>query len=85
MAILKTMLKDYLSPLSSDTQKNISTLVRSSKIRWADGLSFGPDGYLYIADSAIPEQILQTSKHIHSQGPYFIFRLQTGAEGIPGQ
>ena len=68
-----------------DTQKNISTLVRSSKIRWADGLSFGPDGYLYIADSAIPEQILQTSQHIHSQGPYFIFRLQAGAEGVPGQ
>jgi sugar lactone lactonase YvrE len=68
-----------------DTQKNISTLVRSPKIRWADGLSFGPDGYLYIADSAIPEQILQTSKHIQSQGPYFIFRLQPGAEGIPGQ
>ncbi len=68
-----------------DTQQAVSTLIRSPKIRWADGLSFGPDGWLYLADSAIPEQILQTSEHIESQGPYFIFRVRPGAEGIPGQ
>jgi sugar lactone lactonase YvrE len=68
-----------------DSEQAISTLIRSPKIRWADGLSFGPDGWLYLADSAIPEQILRSSEHIQSQGPYFIFRLQPGAEGIPGQ
>jgi sugar lactone lactonase YvrE len=68
-----------------DSEQAISTLIRSPKIRWADGLSFGPDGWLYLADSAIPEQILRSSEHIQSQGPYFIFRLQPGTEGIPGQ
>lgn len=68
-----------------DKQKSLATLIRSPRIRWADGLSFGPDGWLYLADSAIPEQILQTSEHIASQGPYYIYRFRPGAAGIPGQ
>ncbi|MFQ6005782.1 MAG: SMP-30/gluconolactonase/LRE family protein [Woeseia sp.] len=61
------------------------TLIRSDRIRWADALSFGPDGWLYLADSALPEQILQTRAYIESKGPYHIFRFQPGFEGIPGQ
>lgn len=61
------------------------TLLRSERIRWADALSFGPDGWLYLADSAIPEQVLQTKNHILAKGPYHIFRFQPGFEGIPGQ
>ena len=65
--------------------KQPQTLVRSDRIRWADALSFGPDGWLYLADSAIPDQVLQTRDHIMANGPYFIFRFQPGFEGIPGQ
>lgn len=61
------------------------TLVRSGRIRWADALSFGPDGWLYLADSALPEQVLTTRGHIASKGPYRIFRFQPGPVGIPGQ
>jgi len=61
------------------------TLVRSSDIRWASGLSFGPDGYLYVADSAFPELLLKTKKHIAAQGPFSIYRFDTGHAGIPGQ
>jgi sugar lactone lactonase YvrE len=61
------------------------TIVRSGRIRWADALSFGPDGWLYIADSAIPEQVLHTREHIIAKGPYQIFRFRPGFEGIPGQ
>ncbi|MFQ5982077.1 MAG: L-dopachrome tautomerase-related protein [Woeseiaceae bacterium] len=61
------------------------TLVRSDRIRWADALSFGPDGWLYLADSAIPEQILKTKDYIMAKGPYHIFRFQPGFEGIPGR
>jgi len=52
------------------------TLIRSPKIRWADSLSFGPDGWLYLADSAIPELVLTSKEHIQSQGPYHIFRFR---------
>lgn len=64
--------------------KKPKTLLRSDRIRWADALSFGPGGWLYLADSAIPEQILQTRGYIKAKGPYYIFRFQPGFEGIPG-
>ena len=63
----------------------METLIRSSEIRWPDALSFGPDGYLYLADSALAELILQPREHIDAQAPYRIFRFRTGAEGVPGQ
>ncbi len=64
---------------------DLSTLIQSPEIRWPDALSFGPDNYLYVADSALPELILKSSEHIKANGPYQIFRFQPGAEGVPGQ
>jgi len=61
------------------------TLIQSPQIRWPDALSFGPDGWLYVADSALSEVILQPSDHMKSQGPYKIFRFQPGVAGTPGQ
>ena len=61
------------------------TLIRSPDLRWPDALSFGPDGWLYVADSALSEVVLQPAEHIESQGPYNIFRFRPGAEGVPGR
>ncbi len=61
------------------------TLIRSPQLRWPDGLSFGPDGYLYVADSALAELVLQSREHIEASGPYRIFRFKPGTDGIPGQ
>ena len=55
---------------------SLQTLLKHPSIRWADGLSFAGDGYCYLADSAIPEQMLQSKAHIKSQQPYFIFRFK---------
>jgi sugar lactone lactonase YvrE len=63
----------------------LTTLVRSEKIRWADALSYGPDGWLYLADSAIPDQMLQSKTHIRANAPYYIFRFKPGIDGVPGQ
>ena len=63
----------------------LTTLIQSDEIRWADALSFGPDGWLYLADSALPDLILQPREHIEAAGPYRIFRFQPGFEGVPGQ
>ena len=69
----------------ADAVDGLSTLIQSRDIRWPDALSFGPDGYLYIADSALPELILESAEHINAEGPYRIFRFQPGATGVPGQ
>jgi sugar lactone lactonase YvrE len=65
--------------------RQLETLLRSRRIRWADALSYGPDGWLYIADSALGDVILKSPDHIKSRGPFKIFRVQTDVEGTPGQ
>jgi sugar lactone lactonase YvrE len=61
--------------IAVDQQQSLSTVIRSPRIRWADGLSLGPDGWLYLADSALPELVLRSRNHIDAQGPYYIFRF----------
>lgn len=64
---------------------DLTTLVASPRIRWADALSYGPDGWLYVADSAIPDQMLRSKAHMKKAAPYHIFRFKPGIEGVPGQ
>ncbi len=71
--------------LAADPSGQLTTVVMSERVRWADDLSFGPDGWLYLADSAMQELILQTSAHIEQQAPYYIFRFRPGHQGIAGQ
>ena len=66
-------------------QGNLRTMIRSDRIRWADALSYGPDGYQYIAVSAIPDQLLQSKEHMRERAPYYIFRYRPGIDGVPGQ
>ena len=63
----------------------LETWIKTPRIRWADALSFGPGGWLYIADSAIPEQVMRSRDHILSQAPYHVFRFRPGIDGVPGQ
>lgn len=70
---------DVLTP-----DRKLQTLIRSKKIRWPDGLSFGPNGYLYITDSDIPDVMLQSKAHIQASKPYHIYRFQTGQASVPG-
>jgi sugar lactone lactonase YvrE len=63
----------------------LTTLVKSDRIRWADALSYGPNGWLYVADSAIPDQMLQSKAHIAANAPYYVFRFKPDIAGVPGQ
>lgn len=67
-------------------QGSLSTLIQDQeRIRWADGASFGGDGYLYFTDSAIPDQMLRSKKHMQESAPYSIYRVDPGVGGIPGR
>ena len=61
------------------------TVIRSEQIRWPEALSFGPDGWLYVADSALPELILKPREHIQAHQPYRVFRFRPGLAGVRGQ
>ena len=71
--------------LRKTTDGRLETVIKDSRIRWPDSLSFGPAGYLYLADSAIPDVMLQSRAHIDGARPYHIFRFKPGVEGAPGQ
>jgi sugar lactone lactonase YvrE len=64
--------------IAIDQERTLDTVIRSPRVRWADGLAFGPDGSLYLADSALPDVILKSRDHVRAQGPYFIFRFDPG-------
>jgi len=77
---------DHGSIARMNPEGKLETLIRDEeRIRWADGCSFGGDGYLYFTDSAIPDQMLRSKKHMRSKAPYYIYRVNTGIGGIPGR
>jgi sugar lactone lactonase YvrE len=62
----------------------LRTLVKDERLRWPDGLSFGPDGWLYVSCSALDRVILRSAEEIRAHAPYQIFRFKPGASGVPG-
>jgi sugar lactone lactonase YvrE len=71
-------------PSASAASGASGVVFKTPKVRWADGVTFGPDGWLYLADSAIPEQMLQSKDHIHAEKPYYVWRIRTEPAGIAG-
>jgi sugar lactone lactonase YvrE len=65
-------------------ERVLETWIETPRIRWADALCFGPDGWLYVADSALPDVVLRSRAHIADHGPYFISRFRPGVSGVPG-
>lgn len=65
-------------------QHELRTLIRDPRIRWPDGLSLTPDGWLYFTDSDIPDLMLQSRAHVKQAGPLYVFRVQTGKQGRAG-
>ena len=52
------------------------TLINDTRIRWADGLSVRNNGTIYLADSDIPNQMLQSKSHIKAHAPYHIYKFE---------
>jgi sugar lactone lactonase YvrE len=64
---------------------SLVTLLKGEQLRWPDGFSFGPDGWLYVTCSALQQVILRSQAAIRSTAPYQIFRFKAGVAGVPGQ
>jgi len=67
--------------LHMGTDRQLTTLVKSPRIRWADSLAIGADGWVYVSDSALPEVMLATRSQIEDRGPYHVFRFRADAAG----
>jgi sugar lactone lactonase YvrE len=51
------------------------TLFRDDLIRWPDALTVGPDGALYVADSALAAFLLRSDDAVTRAAPYRIWRI----------
>lgn len=64
--------------------RTLRTLVKDARLRWPDGLGFGPDGWLYVTCSALQHVLFVSTAHMRAHAPYQIFRVQPGSTGTSG-
>lgn len=60
------------------------TLLRDDRLRWPAALAFGPDGWLYMADSALPLVLNRDRAAVAAAGPYTIWRVRPDAAPAAG-
>lgn len=64
--------------------RTLETLVKDPRLRWPDGFSFGPDGWLYVTCSSLQHVLFLNPKVMRSNAPYQVFRLRPGARAPAG-
>lgn len=62
----------------------MSTLIKTEKLRWPDGFSFGPDNWLYVTGSSLQFVIGQPASSVAAHAPYQVFRFQPGGTALAG-
>jgi sugar lactone lactonase YvrE len=65
--------------------RTLRTLIKDPKFRWPDGLSFGPDGWLYVTCSSLQHVLFVSNATMREHAPYQIFRFRPGGTAWPGQ
>jgi len=58
--------------------------LKDPRLRWPDGFSFGPDGWLYVTCSSLQHVMFRTTAHMRANAPYQVFRFKPGPTGVPG-
>lgn len=81
----------YLSDLEHSaivrlrTDKTLETLVQTLRLRWPDGFSFGPDGWLYVTCSSLHYVLGELPSSVTEHAPYQVFRIKLDTEGVAGR
>ena len=63
---------------------SLETLLADERLRWPDGFSFGPDGYLYVTCSALQDVLFRSDEDVRRHSPYQVWRFRPGASAAPG-
>jgi len=73
---------DAILTLGQD--RKLRTLLKDPRLRWPDGFSFGPDGWLYVTCSSLQHVMFRSAGHIRANAPYQVFRFKPGSAGVAG-
>ncbi len=65
--------------------RQLTTLLKDPRLRWPDGLSFAPGGWLYVTCSSLQHVLFVPKSRMRAHAPYQIFRFQPGIAGVAGQ
>ena len=76
---------EHSAILSLGPDRTLKTLLKDPRLRWPDGFSFGPDGWLYVTCSSLQHVLFVGKEHMRAHAPYQIFRFKPGPQGVPGQ
>lgn len=66
-------------------ERKLETLLKTERLRWPDGFSFGSDGWLYVSCSSLQHVIGQAPASIAAHAPYQVFRFKPGPVAPAGQ
>jgi len=71
--------------LTLGPDRTLRTLLKDpTRLRWPDGFSFGPDGWIYVTCSALQHVMFRSRASREAHAPYHVFRFEPGAAGVPG-
>jgi sugar lactone lactonase YvrE len=76
---------EHSAILTLSPDRKLTTLLKDPRLRWPDGFSFGPDGWLYVTCSSLHHVLFVSTAHMKANAPYQIFRFKPGPMGVPGQ
>ena len=76
---------EHSAILALGKDKKLRTLVKDERLRWPDGLSWGPDGWLYVTCSALQHVLFRPASSVRANAPYQIYRFKPGPKGQPGR
>lgn len=76
---------EHSAILTLGPDRALKTLLKDPRLRWPDGFSFGPDGWLYVSCSSLQHVLFISKDHMRANAPYQIFRFKPGPVGVPGQ
>lgn len=75
---------EHSAVLALRPDRTLVTLVKDEKLRWPDGLSYGPDGWLYVTCSSLQHVLFVLPGHQAAHAPYHVFRFKPGHTATPG-
>lgn len=74
----------YVGIIPPDTRR-FRAFASHPDLQWPDGVSYGPDGYMYVAAAQLPQLPPFNDGTNHSAAPYLIFKFRPLAESVIGR